>query len=178
MKKSRIVITVVIVVAFVALSVAGFFVRRKMTTAAGKAVTVRIESAKRGQLIEFVSAPGEIEPTTKVEISAKISARVTELPYEEGDTVTCGDPKADPPVPPSLLVRLDSKDLESRLLSAQASRAAQAAQIEVEKARIAGQRSNLVGLAASLQQAERDLERQRSLYESQDVSQTSLDQAK
>jgi HlyD family secretion protein len=173
-KKSRIIITV-IVVAFVALSAAGFYVRRKMT-ASGKAITVRIESAKRGELIEFVSAPGEIEPKTKVEISAKVSARIIELPYEEGDTVTCGDPDADPPIPASVLVRLDAKDLESRLTSAEAGRAAQVAQIEVDKARIAGQRASLAGLAASLKQAQRDLERQKGLFESKDIAQATFDQ--
>ena len=175
MKKSRIIITVVIV-AFVALSVAGSYVRRKMK-APGKAITVRVESPKRGELIEFVSAPGEIEPKTKVDISAKVSARIIELPYEEGDTVTCGDPDADPPIPASVLVRMDAKDLESRLTSAEAGRAAQVAQAEVDKARIAGQRASLAGLAASLKQAQRDLERQKGLLESKDIPQATFDQA-
>lgn len=176
MKKSRIIITVIVVV-FVALSVAGSYVRRKMA-APGKAITVRVESAKRGELIEFVSAPGEIEPKTKVDISAKVSARIIELPYEEGDTVTCGDPDADPPIPASVLVRLDAKDLESRLTSAEAGRAAQVAQIEVDKARIAGQRASLAGLAASLKQAQRDLERQKGLLKSKDIAQATFDQTK
>ncbi len=42
--------------------------------------------------------------------------------------MTKGDPNANPPVPASILVQLDSKDLESSLRSAQASRDAQAAQ--------------------------------------------------
>lgn len=179
MKKSRkiIIVIVVIVVAVVAVVGMGMMVKKKMKGDA-KPTTVRVENAQSGELIEFVSAPGEIEPTTKVEISAKISARITELPYEEGDTVTCGDPKANPPVPPSLLLRLDSKDLESRLVSAQASRAAQAAQIEVEKARIDSQRANLVGLAASLEQSERDMGRQKGLLQSKDIAQATFDQAK
>lgn len=147
-------------------------------TASRKVVVVRVQKAQRGELIEFVSAPGEIEPKKKVEISAKVSARIVELPYEEGDRVTCGDPNTNPPVPPSVLVRLDAKDLESQLLQAEASREAQAAQIEVEKARIAGQQANLVGLAAQLAQAERDLQRQKGLLQSQDISQATFDQTK
>jgi len=142
----------------------------------GKSTIVRIEKAQRGELIEFVSAPGEIEPKTNVEISAKVSARIVELPYEEGDTVTCGDPNANPPVPASVLVRLDAKDLETRLASAEAGRAAQVASIEVEKARIAGQQASLTGLAASLKQAERNLERQKGLLESKDIAQAAFDQ--
>jgi HlyD family secretion protein len=140
--------------------------------------TVRVEKAQHGQLIEFVSAPGEIEPKTNVEISAKVSARIIALPYDEGDAVTCGDPNASPPVPASVLVRLDAKDLETRLTSAEAGRAAQVAQVEVEKARIASQQANLTGLAASLEQSERDMERQRGLLQSKDIAQATFDQAK
>ena len=174
MKKLRIIIIVVIVLLVVAGGIGAAF-RHKMK-GGKKSTIVRIENAKRGELIEFVSAPGEIEPKTKVEISAKVSARIIDLPYEEGDRVTCGDPNANPPIPPSVLVRLDAKDLESRLTSAEASRAAQVAQIEVEKARIASQQAGLIGLSASLKQAERDLERQKGLLESKDIAQATFDQ--
>lgn len=147
-------------------------------TSAGLGMVVHIEQPQRGELTELVSAPGEIEPKTKVELSAKVSARIIELPYEEGDIVTCGDPDADPPIPASLLVRLDAKDLESQLRSVQASSAAQGAQLEVEKAKIAGQKANLIGLEASLAQAKRDMERQKGLLESKDVSQVTYDQSK
>ena len=176
MKKSRIIIIVVIVFLVVSAGIGAAF-RFKMK-GGRKPTTVRIENPKRGELIEFVSAPGEIEPKTNVEISAKVSARIIKLPYEEGDTVTCGDPNANPPVPASVLVRLDDKDLETRLVSAEAGRAAQVAQTEVEKARIASQQANLAGLDASLKQAERDLQRQKGLLESKDIAQSTFDQAK
>jgi HlyD family secretion protein len=175
-KKSRIVIITVIVTVFV-VSVFGLLVARKISTS-GIAAVVRVEQAQRGELIEFVSAPGEIEPKTKVEISAKLSARILDLPYDEGARVTRGDPNANPPIPASMLIRLEAKDLESRLLSAEAARSAQAAQIEVEKARLASQKAGLVGLEASLKQAERDLERQKGLLETQDISQATFDQSK
>ena len=174
-KKSRIII-ITIVVILVVVSGAGMAIRAKFKSP-GKPTVVRIEKAQRGELIEFVSAPGEIEPKTKVEISAKVSARIIELPYEEGDIVTCGDPDANTPVPASVLVRLDAKDLETRLTSAEAGRAAQVAQTEVDKARIASQRSSLTGLDASLKQAKRDLERQKGLLESKDIAQATFDQA-
>jgi multidrug resistance efflux pump len=75
-------------------------------------------------------------------------------------------------------VRLDSKDLESQLLSAQARREAQAAQIEVERARIASQRASLLGLVASCDQAKTDLARQGILVAKQDVAQVTFEQAK
>jgi HlyD family secretion protein len=161
----------------VAVSAVWIFIRIK-TSASRKPTVVRIEKAQRGELIEFVSAPGEIEPRINVKISAKVSARITELPYEEGDIVTCGNTDTNPSVPASVLLRLDDKDLQSRLLSAEANYAAQAAQLEVEKARISSQQANLIGLDASLKQAQRDLERQKGLLESQDISQATFDQSK
>jgi HlyD family secretion protein len=161
----------------VVVSVVSMMIKIK-SGAASKLTVVRIEKAQRGELIEFVSAPGEIEPKTHVEISAKVSARIIELPYEEGDKVTCERTDTNPPVPASVLVLLDAKDLESQLKSAQAAYSAQEAQIEVEKARIAGQSANLIGLDASLKQAQRDLERQKGLLETQDISQATFDQTK
>jgi HlyD family secretion protein len=175
--KRFIKIIIVLILALGVVGIAGTFAWKRMK-GKPKPTVVRIEKAERGELIEFVSAPGEIEPKTKVELSAKVAARIVELPYEEGDRVTRGDPDADPAIPVSVLVRLDAKDLESQLLSAEASRAAQAANIEVEKARIASQRASLVGLGASLRQAERDLERQEGLLKTQDVSQATYDQTK
>jgi len=174
-KKSRIIIIVVVVI-FVVAAGGGMAVRSKLK-GQGKSTLVRLETPQIGELVEFVSAPGEIEPKTKVEISAKVSARIIKLPYEEGDIVTCGDENANPPVPASVLLRLDSKDLESRLRSAEASRDAQVAHVEVEKARIKSQRANLEGLGASLEQAQRDLDRQRGLLESKDIAQATFDQA-
>jgi HlyD family secretion protein len=160
----------------VVVSATGLLAWRRIA-AARKAVVVRVENPQRGELIEFITAPGLIEPKTKVQIRAKVTARITEMPYEEGDRVTRGDPNANPPIPASVLVRLDAKNLESQLLSAEAGRAAKAAQIEVEKAKVAGQRAALAGLAASYKQAERDLERQDGLLESKDISQAAFDQA-
>jgi HlyD family secretion protein len=112
-----------------------------------------------------------------VAISARVSARIAEVPFDEGEQVTKGDPVADPPVPASLLIRLDSTDLEASLRSSQARRNGLAAQIEVDKARIDGQVASLKGTKASLDEAERDLSRQRELVASGDVSQLAYEQA-
>jgi len=171
------IVIVVAVIIMVLASPVAYIAAKRAAAARSRPVIVRLEAVHTGELVEFVSAPGEIEPRTNVEISAKTVARIVELPYEEGDRVTKGDPTHNPPIPPSVLVRLDSKDLESHLRSAQAHRAAQAAQIEVEKARIAGQKASLVGIAASLDQARIDLERQKQLLETRDISQAAFDQA-
>ncbi len=176
MRKLRILIIVVVVLAVVGLA-AGFVVTRRKA-GGEKPTVVRIEQVQRAELIEFVTAPGEIEPKRNVEISAKVSARVVSLPYLEGASVTKGDPNANSPVPASILVQLDSKDLESSLRSAQASRDAQAAQTEVEKARIAGQKAGLLGTLASLEQAKTNLQRQGRLVATNDISQAEFDTVK
>ena len=70
-RKLRILIILVVVIAVAGLAVA--FVVRKRAAAGKKPTIVRVEEVQPGELIEFVSAPGEIEPKSKVEISAKVS---------------------------------------------------------------------------------------------------------
>lgn len=129
---------------------------------------VQVESPERGTLVELVQAPGELEPARMVEISARISARVTELPYAEGDRVQAG----------AVVIRLDSADLEAALRGAEARRAADEARIEVSRKRIDSQRAQLEGTLATLRQAELDLERQESLLTSRDVAQSVAEAAR
>ena len=174
-RKLRILIIFVVII--VVVGAAGGFVVKKRAAAGKKATVVRVEEAQPTELLEFVSAPAELEPKSRVEISAKVSGRVEALPFKVGERVTRGDPNANPAVPASLLVRLDSKDLESQLLGAQARRAAQAASIESEKARIAGQKAGLLGTGATLEQAKTQMERQKKLLGTKDISQYEFDQA-
>ena len=139
--------------------------------------TVTVQQPQVGDLTEVVSVRAEARPETRVAISARVPARITKLPYKEGDPVTKGNPMGQPPVPPSVLVQLDAADLQAELLSAEASSAAHAAQIEVEKARIAGERASITGMEADLKQAKVEMERQKSLLATGDVSQSNVDTA-
>jgi HlyD family secretion protein len=116
-------------------------------------VEVRLEEASRGRLVRSVNAPGSIEPRTKVQISAQVVARITELPFREGDFVRRGD----------VVVRLDARDLTANLESAQA-------QLRAEEAR-------LQGAEAALVEAERELARIGALVASRDVAVAELDSA-
>ncbi|MGA2172456.1 MAG: efflux RND transporter periplasmic adaptor subunit [Sedimentisphaerales bacterium] len=175
MKKRRKWIIIAVVLVLVLSAVVAVI---KIHKGNGQDEVVRIEEVKRGNLTERVSATGEVEPKEMVQISAKVSARIIDMPYDEGSVVTCGDPNANPPIPASVLVKLDAKDLESQLKLAEASRAAQEADTEVEKARIEGSKANLVALAATLEQAQKDLERKKGLYESRDISKADFDLVK
>jgi HlyD family secretion protein len=168
---------IIIVVVVLAMIVVGVLVSRSHKNKDPGEV-VRIEEVKQGELTEEIGALCEIEPKEVVQLSARVSARIVEMPYDEGDIVTCGDPNANLPIPASVLIKLDAKDLESQLRLAQAGRNAQEAQIEVEKERIESSKAAVVGLAASLEQAENDFNRKKGLYETRDISKADFDQVK
>ncbi len=129
--------------------------------------SVRVEPVARGELIEIVSAPGQLQPKTKVLISAKTTARIMEMPYEEGANVKKGQ----------LLVQLDAKDLQAQLDASLAQHRAQLAEIEMAQARLGAQQAQIVSAKAQLADAERDLRRQKELLGSADVAQTIVDAA-
>jgi len=156
---------VVVITAVVTAALVGKAVVALKASGKGDPTPVRVEKPTRGDLAEYVSVRAEVEPKVKVSISARVAARIVELPFEEGDGVREGD----------VLVRLDAADLEAALRSAEANRAARAAQIDVEKARLAGQRANIKGLEATLAQARLDLKRRRALLASNYVSQADVD---
>ncbi len=118
-----------------------------------KPMFVRVEEAKRGDLVRVVSAPGIIEPKQKVDISAQVSARIVAMPFREGRRVKQGD----------VIVRLDADDLKASLESAKAS-------LRSEEARLAGAR-------ASMENMTQELGRKRELYSSKDISKAELDTA-
>jgi HlyD family secretion protein len=175
-RKKWFIIAVVLLAALVVVSVV--VIRRHKNKDPGE--VVRVEEVKRGDLTEEVGALCEIEPNEIVQISAKVSAQIIEMPFKEGGVVTCGDPNVNPPVLASVLVKLDAKDLESELRLERASRNAEEAQIEVEKEKIEGCKSDLTALTASLEDAENDFQRKQGLYDTLTgaVSKSEYDQAK
>ena len=97
-KKTVIISIIVLVVIFVIFSGIKKAASKKKTKA--NTTQVRVETVGPSEFVEIVNAPGEIRPETEVDISAKVSARIVELPFDEGDTVTAGNPDTDPPVSP------------------------------------------------------------------------------
>ena len=114
---------------------------------------VLMEPAGVGDVVRTVSAPGSIEPRTKVQISSQVSARVLALPFRAGDQVRAGD----------VLVRLDPQALVAVLDSARAG--------------MRGQEARLGGAEARLITARLEFERMRSLFETGDVTRAELEAA-
>lgn len=175
--KKVLVSAVIIVVAAVVIFFVVKAVRKKGQNDKN-ATAVRLENPVIGDLVEYVTCPGAIEPKKGVMISAKVSARIIELPFDEGDKVTKGDADANPPIPPSVLLRLDATELETELKIAQARKDAQEKQIDVEKMSIESLEDSLRSTEASLKMAELDFKRMESLLKTLDVSQSDYDRAK
>ena len=86
----------------------------------GSGVEVRIEPVERRDLVASVTASGQVQPRTKVDLSADITGRIVQLAVQEGDLVTRGQ----------FLLRIDPEQYsaavqraEAGLASAQASAA-------------------------------------------------------
>jgi HlyD family secretion protein len=105
-----------------------------------RGVSVRIEAIDARDLVETVTASGNVRAGRIVDISSDVSARVAELLIEEGDDVVAGQ----------LLLRLDPTQFDAVVSRAEATHnqaLAQAAQQE-----------------ASLEQAKRDMDRLEKLF--------------
>jgi len=115
--------------------------------------SVQVLPAERGRIVRAVSAPGDIEPRSKVQISARTSAQIVELPFEAGEMVNAGD----------VVVRLDDKDLLAAL--------------DAANARMRGDEARYEGANASYVNASIEWERVSKLYETNDVPKTEVDNA-
>lgn len=118
-----------------------------------KPLEVRFGVVERGDVVRVVSAPGQVEPKTKVEISAQVSARIVALPFREGAQVKSGD----------VVCRLDARDLAATVASAEA--------------QLRSEESRLESAKATLANATVEVRRARSLHESGDIARSELDAA-
>lgn len=139
----------IFIVCVLVCAVGGYFVAKspKVKEQFGKlqgqdlGTQVRLEPAAKGDLIRKISAPGQIDPKTDVQITAQVSARITALPFKEGDEVKKGD----------VVVRLDAEDLIAAL--------------EAQKASLKADEARLEGTRAAVKQAKADVDRARDLFE-------------
>ncbi len=110
-KKLKIVLLIVLVIV-----IAGF-IFYSLRKESGDSIEVSVADVERGSITRVVSGSGQIQPETSIDISARISAEITVIHVEEGESVAKGQ----------LLVELDREryvaiveQAESSLLSAQA----------------------------------------------------------
>ena len=84
-KKKRNIIIIASVVVIIAAAVVANLARKPDT-----ALEVQMDEAKRGTIVQSVSASGKIKPVVEVKISAKVSGNITVLAVDEGDRVKKG----------------------------------------------------------------------------------------
>ncbi|MDX2148985.1 MAG: efflux RND transporter periplasmic adaptor subunit [Planctomycetota bacterium] len=118
-----------------------------------KPTEVRVGAASIGELSRTISAPGQIEALTNVQISAQVSARIIALPFQLNGAVKKGD----------VIVRLDAREFEAIRESA--------------RAQLKGEQARLEGAQAALTRAQLDRERVQRLASSGDRTPADVERA-
>jgi len=156
-KLLRLLIIVVIVAALVVGAVA--LVKRKKAALAEapkyglRPVPVHVATARVGDLPIQLNYLGIVEPIRLANVSARLTATVEKVFFDEGSRVKAGD----------LLITLDSRDIEQDI-------AATEARIAQAQADLAGNEATVEALSRSLAYWEREAERDQTLAEKRDIA--------
>ena len=126
---------------------------------------VEVATAARGDLTRLVSAPGTVTAKLSVNISSRVSAEITRLPFEAGDVVHSGD----------VVVELDAKEFVARLEATKARLMSAEAQLRAAEANVASEVAGLIGTESAYRKAQSDLERGQELFKTGDISRADLD---
>jgi HlyD family secretion protein len=126
---------------------------------------VEVSPATRGALTRVVSAPGTVTAKVSVNISSRVSAEITRLPFEAGDLVRAGD----------VVVELDAKEYTARLDASKARLLSAEAQQKAAEANVFSEEAALIGVESAYRKAQADLERAQELFGTGDISRAELD---
>ena len=91
-----------------------------------KPVDVRVEAVEARDLVASVTASGQIQPRTKVDVSADVTGKIVRLSVKEGDLVTKGQ----------FLLQIDPEQATAAMQRAEASLASARAQAAQAKANL------------------------------------------
>ncbi len=170
MKKwKKVTLAVVVFVAFLSLAIGGVVWSRRGV------VTVQTGKVQRQDLIQIVTANGEIKPVeqNQANVNANSIGKITEILVKEGDHVTKGQ----------LLMRTEdvqqAASVEAQraaVSTAQADLAAQDANVLSAKAALETAQADLAQAVAKLNQATDNFKRGQQLFKDQLISQQDFDQ--
>lgn len=147
-KKKRVIVFVVGALVLIVLVVVVLLSSQEKRTG------VQAEEVSLSDITSVVTATGRVEPKTQVNMSANISAKITHMAVEEGDTVRKGQ----------LLLQLEPDRFEAYFEQMQASLFSAQAQRKLAE--------------ANLEKAELDFRRQKGLYDRNLTSQEAYDAAR
>ena len=100
-----------------------------------KAVDVRLEKVQKRDLVAYVTASGQVQPHTKVDVASDVSGRIVKLSVKEGDIVTKGQ----------FLLQIDPATYQ--------------ADVQREAAGVASARADLARAKANLEQSQNSYRR-------------------
>src|SRR5918911_5591568 len=107
-----------------------------------KAVEVRLEKVQQRNLVASVTASGQVQPRTKVDIASDVSGRIVRLAVKEGQTVSRGQ----------FLLQIDPSTYQ--------------AEVQRQEAAVAASRADLARSKANLEQSESALRRSADIRKS------------
>jgi HlyD family secretion protein len=122
------------------------------------AVKVAVEKVARRNIIEKVTASGEIYPVNEVTISPDVSGEIVELYVKEGDSVSRGQ----------LLLKIQPDFYQAVVEQSEAA-------LNTNKANVLNSKAQYEQAKAQLQKAKADYDRNKSLYDQKVISQSDWD---
>ncbi len=129
-------------------------VGKSMGIIGGKnSIKVEFANAKKGTVIEKVSASGTIQPEVEVKISPEVSGEIIELDIEEGDSVKMGQ----------LLVKIRPDNFQNALERSLAA-------LNQQKASLAEAKAREARASASFKRSKLDFDRQKQLKNNKVIS--------
>lgn len=133
--------------------------------------TVRVERRTYPLVVEQV---GNIRSRNEATVSSRIMAQVKEILVREGDRVVGSDENEKPTV----LARLDDRDIQAKLRQAESQSVAVDRAVEVARAKVAAAKAQLESTLASREKAVADYRRYQDLKRSQAATGQQLDNAR
>ncbi|MBT7516771.1 MAG: biotin/lipoyl-binding protein, partial [Acidiferrobacteraceae bacterium] len=122
----------------------------------------RLAQVERGTVEQVVSATGRVDPVMTVDISSQVSGQIAEVLVNFNSKVATGQ----------VLARIDPAAFEVRVEVARADLAYAKANVAMQKAVLDELRAERSGAMAALGELEKDLKRQRILFQRKVVSES------
>jgi len=133
----------------------------KFFGASGDAPRYKLAKAEKGPIIATVAAAGTLNPVVSVQVGSQISGQLKEILADFNTEVKAGQ----------LIARIDPETYQQKVRQAEAD-------LEAMRASVAVQRAQIMSAQASLADAQRDLERKKTLVAKGFITGSEGDKAK